>query len=290
MAATIRHRQNMYRAYMEFFDVAERKRRWHPLNDIPWEKLDPAKNREDTAICLETFCGVELYVPDYTANGFNLTRNIFGHAWFQACWGYEESKHGLIFREYLVRSGLRTEEQYLEYEDKIFAKVWNLPFQTRRQMTCYGALQEIATYLIYAAQRDKYKQEGNDVLHEIFYLVARDEAAHTAFYRKVLAFEFAEDPQGTLEDLAHVAFHFEMPGVRLIPDFHDRLTFTQGVGISSQHFLQFGVLPTLKLLGTTRSELVKALRARDRRMSEAANGETWSDESMPSKTSASAQI
>lgn len=274
MATTNRHRQNMYRAYMEFFDVAERRRRWHPLNDIPWEKLDPTKNREDTAICLETFCGVELYVPDYTANGFNLTRNIFGHAWFQACWGYEESKHGLIFREYLIRSGLRTEAQYLAYEDEIFCKVWNLPFETRRQMTCYGALQEMATYLIYAAQRDKYKLEGNDVLHEIFYLVARDEAAHTGFYRKVLAFEFEEDPQGTLEDLAHVAFHFEMPGVRLIPDFDTRLKFTEGVGISSQRFLEFGLLPTLRVLGTTRAQLVKALRDRNLRMSASENNES----------------
>jgi acyl-[acyl-carrier-protein] desaturase len=277
MATANRHRQNMYRAYMEFFDVAERKRRWHPLNDIPWERLDPTKNREDTAICLETFCGVELYVPDYTANGFNLTRNIFGHAWFQACWGYEESKHGLIFREYLIRSGLRTEAQYLAYEDEIFGKVWNLPFETRRQMTCYGALQEMATYLIYAAQRDKYKLEGNDVLHQIFYLVARDEAAHTGFYRKVLAFEFEEDPQGTLEDLAHVAFHFEMPGVRLIPNFDTRLKFTEGVGISSQHFLQFGLLPTLRVLGTTRTELVKALRDRNLRMSASKSNEIPSE-------------
>ena len=147
MAASNRLREGVYRAYLEFFDVAERKRRWHPLNDIPWEKVDRSRIGEDDAIRVETFCGVELYVPDYTANGLHLTRRSFGHAWFEASWGYEESKHGLVFREYLVRSGLRTEEQVQQFEDQIFSKVWTLPFPTIRQMNAYGALQEAATYL-----------------------------------------------------------------------------------------------------------------------------------------------
>jgi len=59
----------------------------------------------------------------------------------------------------------------LHDEEKIFAKVWNLPFPTRRQMSCYGALQEIATYLIYSAQKHKYAAEGNEALQTIFALV-----------------------------------------------------------------------------------------------------------------------
>ena len=254
-------RENIRRAYLEFFDLAERKRRWHFLNDIPWEKMDPAKNREETAICLETFCGVELYVPDYVRNGFNLTRTIFGLAWFEANWAYEESKHGLVFQEYLVNSGLRTREQYQEYEAKIFGKVWELPFHTARQMTIYGALQEMATYLIYTAQRKKYKEEGNEVLEKIFFLVARDEAAHLGFYRKIMQLEFEDDREGTLEDLAHVVYNFGMPGVGLIPEYDERLK-VEGVGITSQQFLQHGIFPTLRHMGTTRPELVKALRKR----------------------------
>ena len=258
MAATLTHREKMYRAYMEFFDVAERKRRWHPLNDIPWDKLDATNATEQKAICAETFCGVELYVPDYTANGFNLTRSIFGHAWFQANWGYEESKHGLTFREYLIRSGLRTEEQYATFEQKIFAKVWNLPFHTRRQMTCYGALQESATFLIYRAQLEKARQEEDEVLEKIYAYISRDEAAHMGFYIKVLQLEMAEDREGTLADLAHVIYHFEMPGVGLIPEYDERL-IVEGVGITSQQFLQRGIFPLLKALGTSRREMVRNL-------------------------------
>jgi acyl-[acyl-carrier-protein] desaturase len=243
---------------MEFFDVAERKRRWHPFNDIPWDKLDPSQNTEEKAICAETFCGVELYVPDYTANAFNLTRQIFGLAWFEACWGYEESKHGLTFREYLVRSGLRTEEQYAEFEQKILAKVWNLPFHTPRQMSCYGALQESATFLIYRVQLEKARQEGDEVLEKIYSYISKDEAAHMGFYIKVLQFEMEEDREGTLADLAHVIYHFEMPGVGLIPEYEERLA-VEGVGITSQQFLQKGIFPLLKAVGTNRREMVRML-------------------------------
>jgi acyl-[acyl-carrier-protein] desaturase len=258
MTATLTHREKMYRAYMEFFDVAERKRRWHPFNDIPWDKLDPSQNTEEKAICAETFCGVELYVPDYTANAFNLTRQIFGLAWFEASWGYEESKHGLTFREYLVRSGLRTEEQYAEFEQKILAKVWNLPFHTPRQMSCYGALQESATFLIYRVQLEKARQEGDEVLEKIYSYISKDEAAHMGFYIKVIQFEMEEDREGTLADLAHVIYHFEMPGVGLIPEYEKRLA-VEGVGITSQQFLQKGIFPLLKAVGTSRREMVRML-------------------------------
>lgn len=251
-------REKTYRAYMEFFDLAERKRRWNPFRDIPFDQIDKSKNSEDDAICLETFCGVELYVPDYTANGFNLTRPVFGHAWFQANWGYEESKHALAFRQYLVYSGLRTEDEYEAFEQKILGKVWNLPFHTRRQMTCYGALQEAATFLIYQAQRERARETGNQVLETMYGLISRDEAAHAGFYRQVLEYELEEDRPGTILDLAHVVTHFRMPGVGLIPEYDERLR-VNGVGITSAHFLQKGIFPLLKKLGTSRAELVAAL-------------------------------
>lgn len=269
MAISRAHQEKMYRAYMEFFTLAERKRRWHIEDDIPWERLRVPQDAENAALCVETFCGVELYVPDYTAQGFNLTRPVFGHAWFQANWGYEESKHALAFREYLLRSGLRSEQAYAAYEAQIFAKVWNLPFETRRQMTCYGALQEAATYLIYAAQRSKHEALGDEVLGRVFFLVSRDEAAHVGFYRKVLQFELEDDRQGTLEDLAHVVRHFRMPGVDLIPEYERRLG-VEGVGLSSESFLKLGLFPTLKSLGVTRADLVRALRQRDSREAKAA--------------------
>jgi acyl-[acyl-carrier-protein] desaturase len=250
--------EKFYRAYLEFFEVAERKRRWNMFDDVPWEALDCSRNSEQIATSIETFCAEELYLPDYTAGGVELARSMFGAAWFQACWSYEESKHGLVFREYLTRSGLRSEAQFAALEDRIFSRVWRLPFATRRQMACYGALQEVATYLAYKAQKDKAAREGDKVREAIFFYVSRDEAAHAGFYRAAVEIEMAEDRVGTLADLAHVVANFRMPGDGLIPDYQERLR-TSGAGISSRMFVEHGLLPTLRTLGTSRAELKSAM-------------------------------
>ena len=250
--------EKIYRLYLDFLDAAERKRSWSIFRDIPWNKLDPLKNTERIALCIETFCSEEFYLPDYTVGGIELTRSIFGAAWFQARWSYEESKHGLVFREYLTRSGMRSQAEIASLEKRLFDKTWRLPFKTSRQMACYGALQEAATYLAYKAQKDLAIIEGNEVLAAIFMYVSRDEAAHAGFYRGMVEFELEEDRQGTLDDLAHVVSCFKMPGDGLIADYQERLR-TSGAGISTRLFLQHGLLPTLKTFGTTSAELKSAL-------------------------------
>jgi acyl-[acyl-carrier-protein] desaturase len=251
-------REKMYRTYSEFFESAERKRRWNLFDDVPWDKLDAAHNSERGAACIETYCAEEFYLPDYSARGMELVRTMFGAAWFSACWSYEESKHGLVFREYLTRSGLRTPEEFAAFEGRIFAHSWKLPFPTHRQMACYGALQEAATCIAYRAQREAASRDGNLVLEAIFSFVSRDEAAHARFYRTMIELEMEEDREGTLADFAHVLANFKMPGDGLIPDYKERLK-TSGAGISPRTFLESGVFPIIKAIGTTRAELKQAL-------------------------------
>jgi acyl-[acyl-carrier-protein] desaturase len=238
--------KKMYRTYLEFFESAERKRRWHIFDDIPWESLDSSKNDERKAVCVETFCAEEFYLPDYSSNGIDLTRSMFG----------------LVFREYLTRAGMRSEAEFANFEQGVFSRVWTLPFQTRRQMACYGALQETATYLAYKAQKDKAQREGDRVLEAIFSYVSRDEAAHAGFYRAMIQLELSEDREGTITDLAHVISQFKMPGEGLIPNYQERLR-TSGAGISTRLFVEHGLLPTLRTLGTGRDELKGALQRRD---------------------------
>jgi acyl-[acyl-carrier-protein] desaturase len=247
-------RDKMYDAYLEFFEVAERKRRWNIFDDVPWDQLDRSLNSERKAVCIETYCAEEFYLPDYTVGSVQVTRQIFGAAWFQACWSYEESKHGLVFREYLTRSGMRTATQFAQFEESIFAVKWKLPFTTRRQMACYGALQEAATFLAYKAQKDQAIRDGDKVLEAIFALVSRDEAAHAGFYRAMARIELEADRAGTIADLALVVAHFQMPGEGLIPHYQERLR-DSGAGISPRHFVEHALFPTLKMLGTTRAEL-----------------------------------
>ena len=256
---TLSIRDRTYRAYLDFLESAERKRRWSVLDDIPWEVLDASEPTEINARAVEIFCTEELYVPDYSSLGLELVRSRFALAWFQTCWAFEESKHGLAFREYLLRSGLRTEAEFESLETSVSAKVWKLPFQTPRQMACYGALQEGATYMAYRNQREKARDAGDKVLEAIFHLVGRDEAAHGGFYRAIIEIELSEDRDSTIRDLAWVLSNFKMPGDNLIPDYRQRLR-DSGAGISPRTFVERVVSPLLTSLQVSRQELRQALR------------------------------
>jgi acyl-[acyl-carrier-protein] desaturase len=247
-------RESISRLYLDFLETAENKRRWSICNDIPWDELDVRAPAEANAQCIEIFCSEEFYFPDYSSRGLDLVRSKFGMAAFQACWAFEESRHAMVFREYLTRSELRSEAQCTALEASVIANAWSLPFATARQMECYGAIQEGATYTAYRIQKDRAREAGDKVLEAIFFYVARDEAAHGGFYRSLVELELAQDRAGTIADLGRVLAHFKMPGDGLIPDYRERLK-SSGGGISSRTFVERVTLPLLTTLGIGRAEL-----------------------------------
>jgi acyl-[acyl-carrier-protein] desaturase len=251
--------EKLYREYITFFEKAERERRWNVFSDIPWDKINKEAS-EDLALCAETFCSVEMYLPDYVAGGINTVRQYFGQAWFQANWAYEESKHSLALMDYLVRSGKRSESQMFDLQSRIFEKKWSLPFHTPRQMTFYGCVQEMATFVIYVKHRDRAAAENDECLRTIYDYIARDEIAHTRFYQGVIKVLLEEDRQGTLADMAHVFAHFKMPGVDLVPDYDSRILKMREAGIDRGVFIQKVYMPILKYLGVSRHEMLGAQR------------------------------
>jgi acyl-[acyl-carrier-protein] desaturase len=257
MTADSDKRAQYYRAASDYLEIAERKRDWKLFDDIPWEKIAPAQNSDQKAVRIETYCAEEMYLPDYSSHGSRITRDIFGAAWFQARWSFEEARHGLAFREYLTRSGMRSASEIESLEDMVFSRNWMPPFPTIRQMACYGALQEGATYSAYKVQKDRAEAEGDPVLKAIFTNVASDEAAHAGFYRKVVEIEMGADREATIYDFAHVLANFKMPGDGLIPHYHERLKIGGG-GITARQFMEGVVLSTLRSLGISRAELKTA--------------------------------
>jgi acyl-[acyl-carrier protein] desaturase len=247
---------------MDFLETAERKRDWKLFDDIPWDEVDPQKNSARKRTCLETYCAEEMYLPDYASHGARLTRELYGVSCFQARWSFEEMRHGLVFREYLSRSGLRSQAELESLEEMVSARDWEPPFPSLREMFCYGALQEGATYTAYKAQKDKAELEGDTVLKAIFSNVAGDEAAHAGFYRKLIEIELNADRDATISDFAHVLDNFKMPGDGLIPHYHERLRIGGG-GISARQFMEGVVLSTMRSLGITRAEL-KSGHAREK--------------------------
>jgi acyl-[acyl-carrier-protein] desaturase len=252
--------EKLFKEYLQFFEKAERERRWNVFTDIPWERVNKDAS-EELALCAETFCSVEMYLPDYVAGGINIVRNYFGQAWFQANWAYEESKHSLVLTHYLLRTGKRTDEQMFDLQNRIFDKKWALPFTTARQMTFYGCVQEMATFVIYVKHRDRAAAENDDCLRTIYDHIARDEIAHCRFYQSVIKVLMEEDRPGTLADMAHVFANFKMPGVDLVPDYDSRILKMREAGIDRGVFIQKVYLPILKYLGVTRHDMLEAQRA-----------------------------
>src|SRR5262245_32368380 len=105
----------LFRLYRNFFDQAERKRRWSLREDIPWDQCSRALHPA-VADVVESFCAVELYLPDYVANAMHVFRPSRAWSWFYTNWGYEESKHSLALSDWLLRSGMRSEEEVADLE------------------------------------------------------------------------------------------------------------------------------------------------------------------------------
>jgi acyl-[acyl-carrier-protein] desaturase len=244
--------------YKTFFDKAEQERRWNPLRDVPYDKIN-AEVPDALVTVAETFCCVESFLPDYVSSGINIVRPYFGQAWFSANWAYEESKHSVALMEYLLRSGRRTEEQMFDLQARLMDTKWVMPFSTARQMTIYGCFQEMATFVIYVKQEQAAKTHGDECLAAIFRLNARDEIAHCRFYEDVVKVLLEEDREATLLDIAHVAKHFQMPGVGIVPDYDERIKVMREEGkVDRAVFLQKVFFPVLKYLEITRQELQDA--------------------------------
>ncbi|MFO0805326.1 MAG: acyl-ACP desaturase [Gemmataceae bacterium] len=246
--------KHIWSLYREFFNRAERRRRWSIEKDVPWEQCNP-NTAPEIADVVETFCAVELFLPDYVGKALPLVRGIRGRAWFLANWGYEESKHSLVLQEWLVRSGHRTWHQIEEASNWAVFNEWNLPQNDIRGMSCYTMCQELATWLHYRNLRNII---GNTdpALNKILQLVSVDERAHFDFYVQVMKLHLADDRQGTLSQLKDVLNGFAMPATHLMADSAQRQARVRDLNIFNEALFYSEVLkPIMDALGIEKSEL-----------------------------------
>jgi acyl-[acyl-carrier-protein] desaturase len=253
-----------WRLYRDFFDLAERRRRWSVRDDIPWDQCNP---RLDPAIAdvVESFTAVELYLPDYTSKILPVVRPSRGRTWFYANWGYEESKHSLALADWLLKSGQRTDEQMADLETMVFAGQWNLPHDSPLGMLVYAMVQERATFLAYRNLRRACEDHGDDpALDKLLRLLAVDEMAHHGFFRDCVAIYLKHDRAGTLEQLRRVMNDFAMPAIHdLVADSRRRVARIKSLEIMSEDIYYRDVyLPLLAELGVDRKEMRNRLAAR----------------------------
>ena len=245
-----------WRLYRDFFDRAEKKRRWSIRDDIPWDQCNP---RVDPAIAdvVESFCAVELYLPDYTSKILPVVRPSRGRTWFYANWGYEESKHSLVLGDWLLKSGARTDEQMDDLEVMVFQREWNLPHDSQLGMLVYAMTQELATFLAYRNLRLRLEDRGDDLaLNKLLRLISVDERAHYDFFRQSVEIFLKHDRAGTLEQMRRVMHNFAMPAIAALAEGQRRVAAVNALEIMSEDIYYADVyLPILAELNVHRSEM-----------------------------------
>ena len=247
-------RAKIWRAYRDYFDVAERKRRWNVRDDIPWDRCDPGLDPA-VADVVETFCMVELFLPDYLAKQLPQVRASKGRAWMLASWGYEESKHSMALGDWMLKGGHRSEAQLEAMDNSVFEREWTLRYDDPLASVVYTMVQEVATRVNY---RNLRKVAGGrcPALDRVLELVQIDEAAHGGFFRQLVAIYLEADRAATLERIRMVLNTFAMPADHLLADGRRRAAAVKALGIFDERvFLNEVVTPLLAQLGLTRADI-----------------------------------
>ncbi len=249
--------RDMWRIYRDFFDTAEKKRRWRIREDIPWNECNP-NLAPAIADVVETFCCVELYLPDYISKILPVVRQSKGRAWFYANWGYEESKHSLVLNDWLLHSKHRSEEHMADLEKKVFAREWNLPFGDPLGMLAYAMVQEHATFLNYRNLKQRVVDMGGDpALETILSYVSIDEAAHFGLFRQLYEMFLKHDRESAIAALRPVLNQFQMPAIHdLLDENARRIAEVRDLGIFNEEiFFRDIYTYFLNFLGISRAEM-----------------------------------
>jgi acyl-[acyl-carrier-protein] desaturase len=245
-----------WKLYREFFDQSERRRRWSIEKDIPWTQCN--KNLDPAIVdVVESFCAVELYLPDYLVHAMPASRPSRARTWFYANWGYEESKHSLALNDWLRKSGARSEERMTDLEGQIYQHPWQLPFDNMLAMLAYAMVQERATALNYRNLRRQVQEHGGDpALERLLTLLSVDEQAHHRFFLESVQLYLARDRDATLEQLRRVMLGFAMPAIYGLADGRQRVAHIKELDIFNDNlYYQDVYLPILADLGLQRADM-----------------------------------
>jgi acyl-[acyl-carrier-protein] desaturase len=247
--------RRLWAGFREFFRKAERKRRWNVDEDIPWHLARPSSSLAIVSI-IESFCAVELFLPDYVGKAIPMFRNNRTWSWSHMNWGYEEAKHSMALSDWLIKSGHRTEEYVADLATGLLQQEWNLPEEGAVSMLMYAMVQELATWLNYRNLRNHVNEHDDPCLWTILGFIQIDERAHHSYYKDVIKIFLEVDRQGSLERLKRVLNNFSMPASNLLGDTRQVAADIQAMEIFSiDIFYRDVYLPLLEDLGVSRQEL-----------------------------------
>lgn len=211
----------LYDHFTAFFRQAEENRRWDLWNDVPWDAANPNLS-DDLTEAVEAAYAEELFLPDWSAQLIRLLRGSRGRAWFLTRWSYEEGKHLLALREWLLRSGKRDDEVLKGFSDRLLSEgQWRLPHREPITAMVQALVREHAEIERYRALLACTEAEGDAALAAVLRQFLRDEQAHQAFFRDALLLIREHDAAGVTEAVERVAT--QRSAQRFVPALRDEL-------------------------------------------------------------------
>jgi acyl-[acyl-carrier-protein] desaturase len=240
-AARVRAVQEEVRAaYIEYFRKAVKTRNWFPWDDLPLDEMREHGHKlsPDTITLIESFLGIEDFVGDYVEDAINIVRGDRERRNISLVWGMEEAKHAESWHLVLLHSGVRTEEQIMEYRDKVGQHSWEMAdnhpgLDTPLGTAVYAMFQERATFFNYDELRkriradyglpEKTTEEERRRSKQIgaaaaFSIVSKDEIAHHAMFLRLVDIYKKYLPTETLDMIFRVLRSFTMPALYLLPN------------------------------------------------------------------------
>jgi len=159
---------------------------------------------------------VEDRLSDFTRRGEEINRNNMGLSMAGKQWSREELQHSLGLGLILEATGNKTLDDIVDKYYESISQTWEPPFNTQRRMVIYPSFQELNTGDNYEGMELQAIKEEAPITASIIGLIKKDERYHGGGYRKFVQIFYEEDPEGTLEDVLHVARNFRMPSQNLV--------------------------------------------------------------------------
>lgn len=172
--------------YRAFFQRAEDERRWNLWSDVPWEAVNAQASDALTQAVLAAY-EEELFLPDLAMTALNALRSSRGRAWFVTRWSYEEGKHALALREWLLRSGKRTDDALQILGDDLLAAFEWGSYDDPLALMTHALERENEEIARYQALQKRAQDENDRALAVVCAQLVTDEEAHGAFFQEALA-------------------------------------------------------------------------------------------------------
>lgn len=216
------------REFDKFFRTHETQR-W-VMGDIdfslaPYDKVSPLQIK-----AIRGALAVESHNPVYTQVLLEMNRPDHEMTSFIVTWAYEENKHYMVLRQYLLDSGKMDRDELKAELGVIRSGPWGDEERnfSRIKSFTYTTLQEQVTGFFY----QKFAEGLDDapLLKLILHLIGKDEYRHCQYYLMKAKQELAQD-KGRMREVDEALLTFGMPGPTFIKNYSEYgVAMTEAIG------------------------------------------------------------